>query len=226
MQDSYRCHFTGTPPNIDGRLEDPVWNDAPEVKFYLPVTHAQPESLTIGRVLWDEKYLYVGIKAHDKDVWSYFTERDSTTCFEDVLEIFLKPRTGQDSYYNFEINALGTVYDAFNMKRGAGGEDHHRWSRWNCEGLRVATGVKGTMNKPEDEDEYWTLEVAIPFASLPSLQGRPPQAGEKWRFHLSRYDYSIYLKEGVELSSSAKFTSTTGSFFHRWEEWPELEFVR
>ncbi len=175
-------------------------------------------------MLWDREYLYVGMRAEDKDIWGHFTARDSRTCNEDVLEIFLKPHAYRGDYYNFEINPLGTVYDAHAVRRGAGGEDNHRWSRWDCEGLLVGVDIKGTLNDWSDVDECWCLEVAIPFAGLPSLQGRIPQAGDTWKFHLARYDYSVYLEAGVELSSTARFRKTRGSFFHRFEDWQTLQF--
>ncbi|MCK4416917.1 MAG: hypothetical protein KAV99_01965 [Candidatus Latescibacteria bacterium] len=59
------------------------------------------------------------------------------------------------------------MYDAFNIRRQTAGGDH-RWSKWDCEGLKVGVHIEGTLNNPEDEDEYWQLEVAIPFADWPS----------------------------------------------------------
>jgi len=223
---SYSCNFTNVPVSIDGLLDDPVWETAQALEFRVPATHAKPKGPSHGRVLWDDRYLYVGIKAEDKDIWGHFTARDSRTCEEDVLEVFLKPHRDRSAYYNFEINPLGTVYDAFNVRRGAGGGDHHRWSRWDCEGLVVGVDVKGSINDWRDVDEYWSLEVAIPFASLPTLEGRAPKPGDTWKFHLARYDYSVYLEAGVELSSTTRFTNTRGSYFHRFEDWQILKFQK
>lgn len=222
----YECRYAQGTIRVDGLLDKPAWKKAPTLDFYVPVTHATPQSLSHGKMLWDETHLYVGIKAYDKDIWAHHTERDSPTCNEDVLEVFLKPHKDESAYYNFEINPLGTVYDAFNVRLGAGGPDDHRWNRWNCEGLLVGIDIKGTLNKWDDIDEYWCLEVAIPFASLPSLQGRVPCAGETWKFHLARYDYSVYLDDGVELSSTTRFKIAEGSFFHRHEEWQTMKFVK
>ena len=219
----YKCPHITQPVKVDGLLDEPVWQQVPPLSFLIPVTLQQPLSKTEARLLWDDSHLYVGFKAYDQDVWSYLTQRDSTTCSEDVLEVFLKPDAAKESYYNFEINALSTVYDAFNLKRGAGGEDHHRWSRWNCEGLRSAVTIKGTINDHTDVDEYWQMEIAVPFAELPSLDGRAPAPGDKWQFHLGRYDYSVYLPEGVELSSCARLSEVD---FHRYEDWMTLEFVK
>lgn len=220
---TYDCRYTTDAIIIDGRMDDAAWQKANPLRFKVPVTGAEPLSKTEAAMLWDEHYLYVGFKAYDKDIWSYFTERDSTTCNEDVLEVFIKPDPNAEPYYNFEINALSTVYDAFNLKRHAGGDDHHRWNRWNCEGLKSAVTIEGTLNDPSTIDEYWQLEVAIPFAELPTLDGRVPAAGDTWQFHLSRYDYSIHLPDGVELSSTATLSAVD---FHRCHEWSTLRFVK
>ena len=166
----YECRYTQSTIRIDGRLDEPAWKKAPTLDFYIPVTHKTPQSISHGKLLWDETHIYAGIKASDKDIWALHTERDSPTCNEDVLEVFLKPYEDQSAYYNFEINPLGTVYDAFNVRRGAGGPDDHRWNKWDCEGLLVGIDIKGSLNNWDDIDEYWCLEVAIPFASLATPQ--------------------------------------------------------
>ena len=50
-----------------------------------------------------------------------------------------------------------------------------------------------------------------------------PVAGDKWAFHLSRYDYSMYLDGGVELSSTALLSKVD---FHKAKDWSTLEFVK
>ncbi|MDO9541905.1 MAG: carbohydrate-binding family 9-like protein [Kiritimatiellia bacterium] len=219
----YPCHYTDEKIKIDGHLDEKAWKKAPVLDFLIAMTDKPALSRTEGRILWDKNYLYVGFKAYDKDIWGYLTKRDSCTCHEDVLEVFIKPDLKtQDRYYNFEINALGTVYDAFNVNRHAGGEEMRRWARWNCKGLKVGVQIKGTLNNWEDEDEYWQLEVAIPFASLPTLKGKSPKPGDTWKFHLARYDYSVYLKKGVELSSCARLKHLD---FHNVREWRMMRFV-
>jgi len=220
---TYQCHYTDETMKIDGHLTENSWKKAKILDFFVPVSGQPVISKTEGRILWSKTHLYVGFKAYDRDIWGYLTERDSATCQEDVLEIFFKPDPDAAPYYNFEINALGTVYDAFSMNRRAGGGDCHRWRRWNCKGLKVGIQIKGTLNDYTDEDEYWQMEVAIPFASLPTLQGKAPAAGDTWKFHLARYDYSVYLKNGVELSSCARLKIAD---FHHAADWRPLNFAR
>ena len=219
----YPCYFTSERVRVDGNLDDSAWQKAPVLEFFIAGTDRKPISSTEGKIIWDNKYLYVAFKAYDKDIWGYFTERDAVTCWEDVLETFIKPDKEKEPYYNFEINALGTVYDAFNVKRRAGGGDSHRWFRWNCNGLRVNIKTVGTLNNRDDVDEYWEMEVAIPFGELPTLEGKAPEPGDTWFFHLARYDYSVHLPEGVELSSCALLSRVD---FHLYEDWMKLKFTK
>ncbi len=222
-QKTYQCHHIDQTMKIDGLLDEKAWDKAEVLEFMIPITHEEPIGKTEAKLLWDDQYLYVGFKAYDKDIWSYLTEHDSPTCHEDVLEVFVKPYADKDPYYNFEINAINTVYDACNLKRGAGGSDHHRWSMWDCMGLKSAVFIKGTLNDSDDVDEYWQLEVAIPFAELPTLKGAIPAGGDQWQFHLARYDHSVYLDDGPELTSCAPLSKVN---FHRYEDWLTLNFVK
>ena len=52
-------------------------------------------------------------------------------------------------------------------------------------------------------DEWWTCEVAIPLRNLTVPVGRPPRAGDRWRINLARYDYSVHLPGGQQVSSCA-----------------------
>jgi hypothetical protein len=217
----YICNYTPTPITIDGSLTDPAWAGGNFIPFHLPCSDEEPLSKTEARMLWDDNYLYVGFKAYDQDIWGYLTERNDTTCSEDVLEIFFKTHPDKDPYFNFEINALGTIYDAYNLKRHAGGEDHHRWKRWDIEGIKTGIFIKGELNNPDVIDEYWQLEVAIPFAGLPTMAGKAPNPGDTWLFHLARYDYSIHLPNGVETSSTAILSKLD---FHHCQDWQPLVF--
>ena len=67
------------------------------------------------------------------------------------------------------------------------------------------------------------MEVAIPFASLSTLKEKTPKDKDHWLFHLARYDYSVYLPKGVELSSCSKLSEVN---FHKYEDWMNLKFVR
>jgi hypothetical protein len=203
---AYGAAATSATLVIDGKLTEPVWAEAPALGFFVPITHATPSTATRGRVRWDDKHLYVAFDAQDEDLKGTLTERDSSVYKDDVLEAFFY--TSEGVKVNFEINVLGTVFDS------RSGDRQH----WDCEGLQVGIDLRGTLNDSTDKDEGWSMEVAIPFESFLS---RIPAAGEEWRFHLARYDHSVFMAEGKELSSSAPLEARN---FHRISDWSILRF--
>ncbi len=218
----YSCRRASAPIIVDGILDDAAWKQAKVINMRIPVTYALARSKTEVQILWDDKYLYFAFRAFDKDIWSYMQDHDSVTCFDDVLEMFFMPIPGSGHYHNFEINAIGTVYDAYSLSRYAGGGDHHRWRRWDCQGLKTGITITGTLNNPSDVDSHWCMEVAIPFAEMPDVPNGCPKVGDKWTFHASRYDYSVHLPDGVELSSTAALTKVD---FHHAKDWMPLVFT-
>ena len=220
MRAAYACPFSESPITVDGVINEPVWEKAKPIPFVVPVSFKAPISRTEARMVYDRDSLYVAFKACDEDIWGILTERDSATYTEDVLEIFFKTHPDKDPYFIFEMNVRNAVMDAYVRKRNAAGSIM-RWSQWDCAGIKMASKVKGTVNNWTDRDEYWTLEVAIPFASIPTLGGNVPVKGAHWIFNLGRFDYSIYLPKGQELTASAPLSAVS---FHLFEDWTELVF--
>ena len=65
---------------------------------------------TRAAALWDETNLYVAFWIEEPFVEAHLTGRDSLIFNENDVEVFID---GGDCYYEFEINALGTVYEVF-----------------------------------------------------------------------------------------------------------------
>ena len=215
---AYTCPAIHGPVTIDGVLSEDAWRASEVVReFGVPVSHRIPVHATVGRVMWDARCLYVAFDATDPDLRAVFTERDSDTYRDDVLEIFFKTGPEDETHYNFEINPFGTLKDEIHTPAKRFQTD------WNCEGIRIATKTVGTLNDPTDRDERWTLEVAIPFAALPTLEGRKPRAGDVWLFELARIDRSANLPDGKELTSTAPLRK---KWFHDSTDWPRLIFQR
>ena len=221
LPESYPCYRINEPINMDGRMGDPRWTNAPALKFYVPPECKEPVFKTEARLLYDRNYLYVGYKAQDPDVWGYYTNRDDPTCVDDCLELFFQTDPSKEPYYGFEINALGTVNDSFYLRALMAGGGHRRWNKWNCNGLKVKVGINGTLNNPADTDQYWILEMAIPFAELPTLAGKNPQPGNIWQFHAARCEYSVCNTHRGEFSSCAPLPER---WFHLNQNWLKLNF--
>lgn len=108
---TYTCYRAVGPITIDGKLDEPSWRRAPKSNAFVDIVTGEPAWFdTRVALLWDDDCLYFGFWAEENDVWATLTERDSKIYEENDLEIFI---AGRDAYYEFEINALNTVYEVF-----------------------------------------------------------------------------------------------------------------
>jgi len=96
---------------INGDLEKPCWQKAPKSRRFVDLVSGATGFLdTRMAALWDEKNLYVGFWIEEPNVQALLRERDSFIWTENDVEVFIG---GEDCYYEFQINALGTVYEVF-----------------------------------------------------------------------------------------------------------------
>lgn len=168
------------PPALDGSLSDPEWARAKplEVNFN-PFTLARSPLRTEARLLYDERCLYVGFDCEDSDPWATMRVRDMPLWTEEVVEVFLDPEGRAERYLELGVNPLNTQYDILlRVQRSSGGQRRISDCNWDIEGLlsRVRTRRGG-----------WTVEIAIPFASLTHWRvALPPRPGDVWRLQLGR----------------------------------------
>jgi hypothetical protein len=107
----YICFKTLKPPLIDGHLDEGCWKKAPKSPRFVDMVSGVPGFLdTRVAALWDKECLYIAFWVEEPDLQAKLTERDSLIYTENDVEVFIG---GRDCYYEFEINALGTVYEVF-----------------------------------------------------------------------------------------------------------------
>ena len=107
----YTCYRTNESLDIDGHLDEYSWQKAPKSPRFVDLVTGKPAPLdTRVAALWDEDKLYIGFWVEEPRVQAKFIERDSPVYRENDVEVFI---AGKDCYYEFEINALGTVYEVF-----------------------------------------------------------------------------------------------------------------
>ncbi len=107
----YTCFRTKDKIGIDGNLEKDCWQKAKKSPQFVDLITGNPGFLdTRMAALWDDEYLYVGFWVKEPQVQAKFTKRDSPVYFENDVEMFI---AGPDCYYEFQINALGTIYEVF-----------------------------------------------------------------------------------------------------------------
>jgi uncharacterized repeat protein (TIGR03806 family) len=221
----FECRWTDTPLTLDGKADEAAWKHAQIIdNFYLPWLGAKARAArtaTKARLLWDREYLYFFADMEDADLYADVKEHDGQTWFNDVFELFFKPAADKPGYYEFQINAAGTVMDMFLPRRGAGG-----YQRFKSDGdfhIDVKVRLRGTLNRWQDKDQGWSVEGRIPWRDFLRTGGRP-DVGERWKFALCRYDYSVEF-EGPELSTCAPLKSLPHPDFHHHEDYATLRFV-
>jgi len=118
----YTCHRARGPAAIDGDLDKEPWKSAPKSKRFVDLVTGEPSFFdTRMACVWDDTALYIGFWIEEPRVSATFTERDSFIWFDNDVEVFF---AGEDCYYEFEVNALNTVYEVFfiyqdALKRGS-----------------------------------------------------------------------------------------------------------
>lgn len=107
----YTCYRTRGPLALDGRLEEAAWQAAPRSPRFVDMVTGEPAFFdTRAAALWDDQHLYVGFWIEEPFVEAHLTERDSLIFRDNDVEVFID---GGDCYYEFEINALNTIYEVF-----------------------------------------------------------------------------------------------------------------
>jgi hypothetical protein len=235
----YIIHYTKTPPVIDGDINDSTWNKAAWTDQFLDIEgdkKPRPTFHTQVKMLWGDSCIYIAAKLEEPNVWAYETRHDAVVYHDNDFEVFINPNNTIHQYYEFEVNALNTIFDLF-LDR-----PYRDWGsamiNWNAEGLRTAVKVQGTVNNPADTDQGWTVEIAIPFKSI-SIGNNVniPGDGDLWRINFSRVEWDTDVHNGRYV----KQTTATGGLKpeHNWvwsaqgvidmhfpERWGYLQFSK
>lgn len=222
---AFECRWADTPIAIDGKLDDAAWKHAEVIdSFFLPwlKDKARPaRTATKARLLWDREYLYFAAEMEDGDLYADVKEHDGQTWDNDVFELFFKPAVDKPGYYEFQVNAAGTIFDLFLPQRNAGGTV--RFKKDGDFHIEAKVALDGTLNKWTDKDKGWTVEGRMPWRDFLRAGGRP-NPDDAWKFALCRYDYSVDF-EGPELSTCAPLKSKPFPDFHLHEDYATLKFI-
>ena len=178
----YVVHRAKGAIEIDGVLAESAWDRADKAGPFVRSLDGKPASAaTEVRLLWDDDYLYVAFLAEDTNVSGAFFKDDEKLYTSNVVEIFLDPSGDGSHYDEIEVAPTNALFDA----SFAGGARQGMDLSWSSR-AKHAVRVDGTLNDPRDVDRGWTVELAIPFASLTGMPKPRPQRGDRWKFNLYR----------------------------------------
>jgi len=190
----FRMVRTGEAPVIDGAFDEAAWETAPVLCDFVAARSFNDSSLppyaknkTEARVLFDEKGLYVAVKAWqapstiytdiskngllrpDLD-WQFGAEQWANTgC--DEIEIAIDPELTQTSHYIFHVNPDGVMQKSY--------MPHARvWDGWNKRIDPVIVADDDWRAVVSRDDEGWYAEIFIPFSSVGWREMKPSEPNE------------------------------------------------
>jgi len=183
----YRAH---QPLKIDGNLDKKEWSSVHWTEYFGAITGGSryfEDKPSRVKMLWDDEYLYVAAELKEPDLWATMTERNSPLYNDNAFEIFIDPDGDTHNYFEFECNALGTIWDIYlNKPYRDGGIILSDWNLLTEQETAVKTF--GTLNDSGDRDEKWTVEVAIPIDQMMALHtGKNTlKPGDYWKMNFVR----------------------------------------
>jgi hypothetical protein len=208
---------TEKPVKIDGKLDDEVWSKATSTGLFLDTMTGGPAAFkTEAKLAWDATYLYVAFQNQDDDVWSTLKKRDDKLWTEEAVEVFIDANGDGKDYVELQVNPRNAVFDSYLPGYRQNQND------WNSK-MKTAVVVEGTLDKRDDKDKGWTVEMAIPWADT---KGKgtyeltlPPKPGNVWRINLFRLDHP----RGRSQLAAAWSPPLVGDF-HKLDRFGELVF--
>ncbi len=129
------------------------------------------------KLVASDDILFIQIIAQDKYSFAKQTELNHMQICEDsCVEFFFSP-SGKlgSSYVNLEVNCCGTLHLAY----GAGRENRQFIRLETARLIKRQTSITSPLKFENPDDEEWTVEIALPFAVIETLTGKPVNR-DKW----------------------------------------------
>lgn len=168
--------FINTPISIDGILDEEAWNEtSPATDFwqYFPTDSILANNQSEIKMLYNNKYLYVGIKvyAQGRDYVIPSLRRDFRAGGSDNITLMFDTFNDGNNAFLFGINPAGVRREALVSGGGT-----------SLRGFTTSWDVKWTSETKIYED-YYISEWAIPLNSFRFKEGT-----RKWRFNSYQFD--------------------------------------
>jgi hypothetical protein len=164
-------HLEGTPPEIDGRLDDDAWKEgewAGDFTQQIPTEGAPPSQPTELKILYDDRHVYFAIRAYDDPglVHRYPGRRDDFT--GDIVGVCFDSYNSKRTGFEFDLTAGGSKIDLI-LGNGE--------TEWDTTWDPVWDG------KVAHDDRGWTAEFRVPLNQL----RYGPQEEQVWGMHSWRW---------------------------------------
>ena len=161
---------------LDGSLNEAVWSEAESATNFwqmFPTDSLRSINETQVKLLYDDTHIYIGgyAKGLEKNFMVSSLRRDfSARSNDNITVLFDTFRDGQNAFL-FGVSAYGVQREGLISDRGITINGFNlTWDiKWKAETIR--------------EDDYFSIEMAIPLNSL-----KYPEGSKSWGFQSYRYD--------------------------------------
>ncbi len=216
---TYVCYRTPGTITVDGKLTPREWDAIPWMSDFADITgnlSAKPHWQTKVKMAHDDNGLYIAAWLEEPHVWATITQHDAAIFQDNAFEMFFNPTNDTHHYLEYEVNALGTVWDLY-LSRPY--RDHPvTFGNWEFAGMQSVVHVDGTLNNPKDTDKGWSVEVFIPWRSLLQVapRMRKPAEGTQMRTNFMRVQWPLEVKDGMYTKAPKKAGQHTAESYWLW----------
>ena len=158
---------------IDGKLDEPVWKQAPAITAFVRPDGKAVERRTEARIIFTPQAVVFGFKAYiPRKELKLLPKpaRDKSPTSMDCVEIMLDTAGAGDGFKHFIVNAANGVFDRLCEQGGFVGDE-----KWNAE----------FTSNVQIEEDFWSCEVRIPYRAL----GLGAQDNKAWKLNLCRESF-------------------------------------
>jgi len=202
--------FTQHAIAIDGEASETAWELAEPVflkdnRSGNDVTDSMVK--TEVKACYDDSMLYFVFICNDPDIWTSFTQRDEHLWEEEAVEVFIDVDDVPETYVEIEVSPGNVLFDSYIVDPDK--IDVPQTALFNLPGIKTAVNVSGTMNKRDDRDNSWTVEIAIPFKDLANEKVAQVNKNTPLKINFYRLD------QNHDMPRMSYAWSPTGGRFHK-----------
>ena len=158
---------TSEPLSIDGHLDEAIYQQAPRLYLKNSISKQRiddPAYESYAQVAYDDRYLYVAFHSKDPDIFSNYSKRDEHLWKEEAVEVFIDTDNEKNNYLELEVSPKNVLFDSYIVDPQ--NIDVEATAKLDLKDIHTGVFVSGTVNKRNDSDEGWSVEIAVPFAEL------------------------------------------------------------
>lgn len=142
---------------LDGKLEETVWKTADKATDFwvkIPVVKEGANPKTEAQLTYNDKFIYIAIKCYgDNKYISQSLKRDQDYWDSDGIGVAIDPIGQNANGFMFGVSPLGVQMEGLLFMDGDGADLDRNWdNKW--------------FSATQTYEDYWTVEMAIPFKTL------------------------------------------------------------